>query len=102
LDTKTTAQVMQLLVDACKTRGITAIIVTHDQSLIQYATRVIHVDSGRLISDEKGGAAGIKGRVKEISGRAKKAAKLAKELGGSAKRAAQAAKDMVLDAASND
>ena len=32
---------------------ITAIFVTHDESLIQFATRVIRIDSGKIISDEK-------------------------------------------------
>ena len=32
--------------------GITAVMVTHDESLTQYASRVIRLDSGRVVSDE--------------------------------------------------
>tara|TARA_B100000029_G_scaffold301921_1_gene294815 strand:+ start:6825 stop:7505 length:681 start_codon:yes stop_codon:yes gene_type:complete len=52
LDSKTSAMVMEVLVKACEAEGITTIFVTHDESLIQYATRVIRLDSGKIISDE--------------------------------------------------
>ncbi|MDP6906822.1 MAG: ABC transporter ATP-binding protein [Candidatus Thalassarchaeaceae archaeon] len=52
LDSKTTEQVMRVLVDACRKEKITAIIVTHDSSLTKFATRVIELDSGKLVSDE--------------------------------------------------
>ena len=44
---------MKTLVSACESEKITAIFVTHDESLIQFATRVIRIDSGKIISDEK-------------------------------------------------
>ncbi|DAC45232.1 MAG TPA: ATP-binding cassette domain-containing protein, partial [Candidatus Poseidoniales archaeon] len=53
LDTETSDKVMQVLVEACEKENITAILVTHDESLIAYATRVIRIDSGRIVSDEK-------------------------------------------------
>lgn len=52
LDSKTSAMVMEVLVKACEAEGITTVFVTHDESLIQYATRVIRLDSGKIISDE--------------------------------------------------
>ena len=52
LDGKTTEQVMKALSDICQKENITAILVTHDDSLLQYASRVIRIDSGKLISDE--------------------------------------------------
>jgi len=52
LDSKTSAMVMEVLVKACEAEGITTIFVTHDESLTQYATRVIRLDSGKVISDE--------------------------------------------------
>lgn len=52
LDSKTSAQVMTVLAEACRTQNVTAIIVTHDPALTKYATRVIRIDSGRLVSDE--------------------------------------------------
>ena len=53
LDTETSDKVMQVLVEACSNEEITAIFVTHDESLVKYATRVIRIDSGLIISDEK-------------------------------------------------
>ena len=53
LDTETSDKVMRVLVEACKNEGITAIFVTHDESLVKYATRVIRIDSGQIISDEQ-------------------------------------------------
>ena len=44
---------MQVLVEACEKENITCVLVTHDESLVRYATRVIRIDSGRIISDEK-------------------------------------------------
>jgi putative ABC transport system ATP-binding protein len=52
LDTETSDKVMRVLVEACENEGITAIFVTHDESLVKYATRVIRIDSGQIISDE--------------------------------------------------
>jgi len=53
LDTETSDKVMEVLVEACEKENITAVLVTHDESLIVYATRVIRIDSGRIVSDEK-------------------------------------------------
>ena len=43
---------MQALVEACAKEKITAVFVTHDESLVEYATRVIRIDSGKIMSDE--------------------------------------------------
>ena len=53
LDTETSRKVMEVLVEACAKEEITAVFVTHDESLVEYATRVIRIDSGKIISDEK-------------------------------------------------
>ena len=53
LDTETSQKVMTALVKACEQENITAVFVTHDEGLVQYATRVIRIDSGKIISDEK-------------------------------------------------
>ena len=53
LDTETSTKVMKTLVSACESENITAIFVTHDESLVEFATRVIRIDSGKIISDEK-------------------------------------------------
>ena len=52
LDTETSNKVMEALVHACERENITAVFVTHDEGLARFATRVIRIDSGRIISDE--------------------------------------------------
>ena len=52
LDTETSQKVMTALVKACKEENITSVFVTHDEGLVKYATRVIRIDSGKIISDE--------------------------------------------------
>ena len=44
--------VMEVLVKACEAEQITCVLVTHDESLIEFATRVVRIDSGKIISDE--------------------------------------------------
>jgi putative ABC transport system ATP-binding protein len=51
LDSKTSARVMEVLIKACEAEGITCVFVTHDESLINYATRVVRLDSGKVMSD---------------------------------------------------
>ena len=53
LDTETSAKVMNVLTEACKKENITTIMVTHAESLAKYATRAIHLDSGKIVSDER-------------------------------------------------
>lgn len=55
LDSETTAQVMEVLTEACRAQDITAIIVTHDASLRPYADRIIHMDMGKLVREERPG-----------------------------------------------
>ena len=52
LDTETSRKVMTALVKACEQENITAVFVTHDEGLVKYATRVIRIDSGKIVSDE--------------------------------------------------
>ena len=52
LDTKTSSMVMEVLVKASEAENITTVFVTHDESLTRYATRIIRLDSGVIISDE--------------------------------------------------
>tara|TARA_B100000287_G_scaffold82600_1_gene75272 strand:- start:7735 stop:8412 length:678 start_codon:yes stop_codon:yes gene_type:complete len=55
LDSKTSSLVMEVLVRACESEGITCIFVTHDETLIDFATRVVRIDSGKIISDNRVG-----------------------------------------------
>ena len=52
LDSATSTKVMEVLVSACETEKITTVMVTHDESLARFATRVVRLDSGKIISDE--------------------------------------------------
>ena len=51
LDSKTSSMVMEVLIKACEAEGITCVFVTHDESLVDYATRAVRLDSGRVTSD---------------------------------------------------
>ena len=53
LDSGTSARVMEVLTQVCKSENITTIMVTHDESLAKYATSAIHLDSGKVKSDEQ-------------------------------------------------
>ena len=53
LDSETSTKVMDVLIQACKSEGITTVMVTHDESLAKYATRIIRLDSGKIKSDEQ-------------------------------------------------
>ena len=53
LYTETSNKVMEALVSACKQENITSVFVTHDEGLVKYATRVIRIDSGKIVSDEQ-------------------------------------------------
>lgn len=48
LDTKLGDQVVRLIRDEMKARGTAAIIVTHDERIIHYADRTVHIVDGRL------------------------------------------------------
>ena len=50
LDTKTTAEIMELLTEL-NTNGITVIVVTHEAEVADYASRQIHFRDGRIESD---------------------------------------------------
>lgn len=52
LDSKTTLEVMRLLIDMSHQNGITFILVTHDDELAHYADRIITIKDGHLIGDE--------------------------------------------------
>ena len=51
LDSRLGEQVMQLIKSEMKARGTAAVIVTHDDRIVRYADRTIHISDGRLIDD---------------------------------------------------
>ncbi len=53
LDSKNTAEVIQLLRTTNRTLGQTVLIVTHDDHIAQQADRIIELSDGKIIRDEK-------------------------------------------------
>ena len=51
LDTKTTVEVMQMMVRLCKGQGQTLVIVTHDLEIAEYADRIITMRDGVIVDD---------------------------------------------------
>jgi len=48
LDTKLGEQVMELIRSEMKSRGTAAVVVTHDERIVHYADRTVHIIDGRL------------------------------------------------------
>lgn len=53
LDSKTTCEVMGIMVDMARKNGETLVIVTHDLEIAEYADRVITIHDGMAVKDEK-------------------------------------------------
>ena len=51
-DSETSNKVMEVLMQACVAEEMTTIMVSHDESLARFASRVIRMDSGRIVSDK--------------------------------------------------
>ncbi|MFN8024936.1 MAG: ABC transporter ATP-binding protein [Acidimicrobiia bacterium] len=49
LDTKLGEQVMDLIRSEMKSRGIAAIVVTHDERMTHYTDRIVHITDGVLV-----------------------------------------------------
>ena len=52
LDTKTSSEIMELLVKLNQEAGITVVLVTHERDIAAFGRRVIRFLDGRIISDE--------------------------------------------------
>ena len=53
LDTKTSIEIMELLVRLNQESGITIILVTHEPDIAAYSKRIIRFLDGRVVSDER-------------------------------------------------
>lgn len=53
LDSETSEQLMDLLIDLNERRGVTIIIVTHDPAVDPYVERTIHLRDGRVVDTEQ-------------------------------------------------
>jgi putative ABC transport system ATP-binding protein len=55
LDTQRSREIMELLVAMNRERGITVLMVTHEQEMAAYAKRIVHFVDGRIASDHHNG-----------------------------------------------
>ena len=53
LDLKTSREILKLIRDACREKGTTLIVVTHDPEMAQFADHVIQLLDGHVIEDRK-------------------------------------------------
>lgn len=53
LDTKTSSEIMELLVKLNQEAGITVVLVTHERDIAAFGRRVIRFLDGRIVSDEE-------------------------------------------------
>jgi ABC-type lipoprotein export system ATPase subunit len=53
LDTKTSHEIMELLVDLNKAQKITILMVTHEPEMVEYADRIVHFLDGRIANDSR-------------------------------------------------
>ncbi len=53
LDSKTTREVMEIMVGMAREHGETLLLVTHDQEIASYADRIVRILDGNIQSDEK-------------------------------------------------
>src|SRR5690349_16161819 len=53
LDSKTGAEIMQLLTKLNRERGITVLMVTHDATMAAYAPRQVRFHDGRIVADDR-------------------------------------------------
>jgi putative ABC transport system ATP-binding protein len=58
LDSHTTAELLQLLADINRQRGMTIITATHDPAVMAFARRRIGLQDGLIVSDQRDEAAG--------------------------------------------
>ncbi len=57
LDSHTAEQLMELFVELNEHHGTTFVIATHDQRVMRYAKRVVHMLDGKVVDDERRDAA---------------------------------------------
>lgn len=51
LDSKTTMEVMEIVVRMCRENGGTMVLVTHDRDIASYADRILTIIDGEIVSD---------------------------------------------------
>ena len=56
LDTKTTAQIMEMVLEIAKKNNQTIVLVTHDPEMAAYADRILTLIDGNIVKDERKGS----------------------------------------------
>lgn len=77
LDTKTTKEVMELMVNLCRKYNQTLVLVTHDRDLALYADRIITLIDGNIVDDKENES--IARTIEQIKADKEKAAKQQEE-----------------------
>jgi putative ABC transport system ATP-binding protein len=52
LDSRTSVEIMEILQRLNREQGITVLLITHEHDIAEYATRVVTVRDGRILTDE--------------------------------------------------
>ena len=53
LDSRNSAQIMQILRASNRDLGQTLVVITHDEDVALMANRVVAIEDGRIVSDER-------------------------------------------------
>jgi putative ABC transport system ATP-binding protein len=69
LDTSNGQAIMSILAEIAKDPARGVLVVTHDSRMTSFADRVIHIEDGRLVCDERGSADAAKMRATTRAGR---------------------------------
>ena len=73
LDSKTTIEVMELMVDMARKNHQTIVLVTHDVGLAEYADRIITLVDGRIVDDRANTPCYVPGVTPKMADRPKEA-----------------------------
>jgi putative ABC transport system ATP-binding protein len=64
LDSTKGSQILALLRDLNRHRGLTLVVVTHDTKVAEVSHRVLRMDSGAIVGEERGGAVLARGKAR--------------------------------------
>ena len=58
LDSENGRAIMTILADIARDQRRGVLVVTHDRRLLPFASRIVHIEDGRIVGEEAGGAGG--------------------------------------------